>query len=190
VRRLVTFAVAWLLAAVAATTAAWQGVALVTHEVTDERPAALGASDIEAALDDASDTSIMTTSSATASATTSATGAGAGSGSTSTTAGTPGTSGTGPVTTTRPSGSGTTTTTALDAVAETHTYTLIGGTTTLRFSPAGVSQVVSTPNPGFEVKTEPEGGGLRVEFESDSHRSRIDAWWDDGPRVRPREDPR
>jgi hypothetical protein len=160
-RRFVTFTVAWLFAAVAATTAAWQGVALVTDEVTDNRPAALAASDVQERLDAATSPSASVT----------------------TTAGTASSTTTVPATT-APS----TTTTAVPS--ETHTYHLDGGTTTLEFSPAGVREVVSTPNPGFSVKTEPEGDGLRVEFESDSHRSRIDASWDNGPQVRPREDKR
>jgi hypothetical protein len=53
-----------------------------------------------------------------------------------------------------------------------------------------VTQVTSSPNTGFDLKVEPEGTGLRVQFESDSHRSRIDAWWDGGPQFRTREDPR
>lgn len=67
-RRLMTFTVAWLLAAVAATTAAWQGVTLVTHEVTDERPAALAASDVEARLDEGSATTAATSATTTTTA--------------------------------------------------------------------------------------------------------------------------
>ena len=40
----------------------------------------------------------------------------------------------------------------------------------------------ANPNPGYEVRVEPESGGVKVEFRSDDHRSRIDAWWDNGPR--------
>jgi hypothetical protein len=31
---------------------------------------------------------------------------------------------------------------------------------------------------------------VRVEFENDSHRSRIEGWWDGGPQDRVREQPR
>ena len=59
---------------------------------------------------------------------------------------------------------------------------------TLRFSPAGVEVVGATPNEGFSVDSEPEhGNGVKVEFESDAHDSRIDAWWDGGPQVERRE---
>jgi hypothetical protein len=153
-RRFVTFTVAWLFAAVAATTAAWQGVALVTDEVTDNRPAALAASDVQERLDAATGS---TTTTGAAGATTS---------------------------TAAPA---TTTTSAVPS--ESHTYQLIGGTTTIRFSPTEVIATLTSPNPGFSLKkSEPEGTGWRVEFESDDHRSRIDARWDNGPVVTPRED--
>jgi hypothetical protein len=160
VRRLLTFTAAWLFAAVAATTAAWQGVSLVTHEVTDDRPAALAASDVQSKLDDAAATAPAT----------STTGSRATPGSTATT-------------TTPPP-----TTPAVQPVRE--TYQLEGGVVTIQFSPTEVRAVGVTPNQGFSVKkSEPEDGGWRVEFESDSHRSRLDAWWDGGPQFRTREDP-
>jgi hypothetical protein len=88
------------------------------------------------------------------------------------------------------SGDGSTSTTSPgDAAPETRSYTLVGGAVTLRFAPSGVTLVVATPNPGFEVETEPtHGTGIRVELEGDDHRSRIDAWWDGGPQVEPREE--
>ncbi len=59
---------------------------------------------------------------------------------------------------------------------------------TLSFSPGGVDVVGATPNEGFTVDTEPEhGNGVKVEFESDGHESRVDAWWDGGPQVERRE---
>ncbi|MGH9191597.1 MAG: hypothetical protein ACRDZ0_03875 [Acidimicrobiales bacterium] len=94
-------------------------------------------------------------------------------------------------TTIAPPAGGTTTTAAppADASATTQTYRMEGGVVTLRFSPAGVEFVAATPNEGFDVDFEPEhGNGVKVEFESDAHESRIDAWWDDGPQVERRED--
>ena len=59
---------------------------------------------------------------------------------------------------------------------------------TLSFSPAGVDVVGATPNEGFTVDSEAEhGNGVKVEFESDGHESRVDAWWDGGPQVERRE---
>jgi hypothetical protein len=60
----------------------------------------------------------------------------------------------------------------------------------LRFSPSGVTVVWANPNPGFDVSQEPEqGNGVKVEFRSDTHRSRVDGWWDGGPQERIREEP-
>jgi hypothetical protein len=90
-----------------------------------------------------------------------------------------------------PPAGGTTTTAAppADASATTQTYRMEGGVVTLRFSPSGVAVVAASPNEGFDVDSEPEhANGVKVEFESDAHESRIDAWWDGGPQVERRED--
>lgn len=156
-RRSLTFSALWVAAAGLATTAAWQGVGLVTNQVTDQRPPALTAAAVEERLDGGAPT-------ATTSPTVPATSL-------------PTTSTPSP-TTTAPAG-------------ETRTYTSEGGSAALRFTPGGVTVAWSTPNPGFGVDTEPEhGNGVRVEFESDGHRSRIEGWWDGGPRERVREEPR
>jgi hypothetical protein len=92
-------------------------------------------------------------------------------------------------TTTAPDGAPTTTTAPpVDVSATTRTYRMEGGVVTLSFTPAGVDVVGATPNEGFTVDTEPEhGNGVKVEFESDGHESRVDAWWDGGPQVERRE---
>jgi hypothetical protein len=92
-------------------------------------------------------------------------------------------------TTTAPDGApATTTAPPVDASATTRTYRMEGGVVTLSFSPAGVDVVGATPNEGFTVDSEPEhGNGVKVEFESDGHESRVDAWWDGGPQVERRE---
>jgi hypothetical protein len=74
--------------------------------------------------------------------------------------------------------------------SELRTYRLAGGTVTVSFAPEGVSVVQATPRSGFSRDVEPEGAGLKVEFRSDAHRSRLDAWWDDGPQERVQEDAR
>ena len=71
---------------------------------------------------------------------------------------------------------------------QTLTFQLVGGSTAISFSPAGVDVLWASPNPGFEVKIEPESPGTKVEFRSDNHRSRVDAWWADGPRHEIREE--
>lgn len=81
--------------------------------------------------------------------------------------------------------SSTTATTSAAAVPEqyvTKIFTLVGGTTAIRFSPSATKVLWATPDPGYEVRIEPESPGLKVEFRSDGHRSRVDAWWDNGPR--------
>lgn len=129
---------------------AWQGVSVVADQVTDDRPAPLAASEIEAQLAAADPP-------------------------TSTTVAPP------PSSTTAPPISG-------DA-AETRTYNVQGGTAALRFTTAGVTVVFANPAAGFSVAVEPEhGNGVKVEFESDSHESRVDGWWADGPVDRVRED--
>lgn len=74
--------------------------------------------------------------------------------------------------------------------AETRTYNLKGGTAALRFAPGGVEVVFANPAPGYRVEVEPEhGNGVKVEFDSDAHESRVDGWWDGGPVERVREEP-
>lgn len=81
------------------------------------------------------------------------------------------------------------TTTPATQPATVRTYTLVGGTATLRFSPSGVTVQDATPQPGYSVEIEVEHGtGVRVEFRSSDHRSRVDGWWDNGPRDEVSED--
>ncbi|HKA85128.1 MAG TPA: hypothetical protein VKD21_14745 [Acidimicrobiales bacterium] len=92
-------------------------------------------------------------------------------------------------TTNAPDGGTSTTAPPADPSATTRTYRMQGGVVALRFSPAGVEVVGASPADGFTVDVEPEhGNGVKVEFESDAHRSRVDAWWDGGPQVERRED--
>lgn len=68
------------------------------------------------------------------------------------------------------------------AEATVRTFQLTGGTATVRFSPARVEVVSAVPAPWFTAEVDPAGDITRVEFESDDHRSRLDAWWDGRPR--------
>ena len=70
----------------------------------------------------------------------------------------------------------------------TRTYNLVGGSATLRFTPSGVSVVLADPKPGFSADVDDDGGRVRIRFESDSHRSQVEGWWDGGPRDEVRED--
>jgi hypothetical protein len=158
VRRSLLLVALWLATAVGAVVLAWQGVRVVADQVTDDRPPPLAAGEIEAELAEAA-TSTSTPSSTTAPSTV-------------------------VTTTTRSSASP-----PPVAAAETRTYNVRGGTAALRFAAEGVTVVFANPAEGFTVDVEPEhGNGIRVEFESASHESRVDGWWADGPVDRVQED--
>lgn len=180
----------WLLAAAAALAVASWGVALVGSSVTDRRPAPLTASQVDERLDElATSTSSSSTSVPSSpvpgaddeSTSTSTPGAPDGDRSTTSVAPpTATTAGSSPATTPPPAAPSTT-----DAPAETRTYSLEGGTATLRFEPGRVTVVFANPAQGFDVEVEPEHvNGVKVEFESETHRSRVDGWWDGGPQDR------
>lgn len=83
-----------------------------------------------------------------------------------------------------------TTVPASDAPAIVRTYDLVGGTATVRFTADAAEVLGAVPASGFAVDVEPEDDGIRVDFESDDHRSRLRAWWRDGPRRRIEEEAR
>lgn len=80
-----------------------------------------------------------------------------------------------------------TTTTTTAPQTQTLTFHLVGGSTSIAFSPAGATVLWASPNPGFAVDID-HGAESRVEFESDGHKTRIDAWWSGGPQHEIRED--
>jgi hypothetical protein len=174
-RKTLPYLAAWFLAGVVAVGVASAGVSMVGDQVTDSRQAPLSAAQVREEL--AADASATTTTTVPPATTT-----------TSTTAvpppttappvvapGNGSTGGSGP-------GATTPTTAAPSPAATTRTYNLVGGTATLRFSSTGVTVVAAVPNAGFSVtKSSAHDDGARVEFESDEHRSRVDAWWDGGP---------
>ena len=165
-RRTVVLAAIWVVVAIGAMTVAWQGVGVVANQVTDDRPGPLAASEIESRLADDSTT-------------VSGTDPGSGDPVASPTSK--------PVPATTAVAAPPPTTAA--AAAETRTYNLQGGTASLRFSPTGVTVVFANPAPGFAVSVEPEhGNGVQVEFESATHESRVDGWWESGPVDRVREE--
>jgi len=69
-------------------------------------------------------------------------------------------------------------------------FDLIGGQAAIRFSPAEVVLVWATPADGYSSEIEYEDGGVEVKFENGVHESKIEAWWNDGPRsdIRERKD--
>lgn len=201
-RKTALYVAAWFAAGLGAVTLATAGVSMVGRQVTGERPSSLSAQEVRAQLgrDDvepAPSTTLPPTTSTTAAATTvpgAEPGSGPGSGGGPTVSPSPpGASPT--VATTGGDDSGDdiggddrddtpeTTATTSSAPSETRTYSMVGGTATLRFSATGVTVVVASPNAGFSVVQEPtHDSGVRVEFRNDDHRSRVEGWWDDGPR--------
>lgn len=184
-RRTAPYLAAWFAAGVAAVLLASAGVSLVTRHVTSDRPAPLDADQVRQELATAQDRTGTTTTTTTTSP------------SASSTTVSPGSSG-GPVTTVAPNpvagddgpGAGPPPpTTVAGPTATTRTYDLVGGTLTLRYHPDGVQVLVATPRAGFTVKAgTSHSNGVQVEFRSDSHRSRVDGWWDAGPRDEVREE--
>lgn len=167
---------AWLFAGVAAVTAATIGVSMVGEQVTAERPAPLSATQVRDEL--AIDTAPSVTSSMSADEDSSDRAATASGDDASTT--TAPSDHTAPANADHPPAAG--------PVETTRTYSLVGGTAILRFAPTGVTVVTATPNHGYSVDVEQEhGNGVKVEFESDAHESRVDGWWADGPVDRVRE---
>lgn len=75
---------------------------------------------------------------------------------------------------------------------EVRSYALVGGSATLRYEPGRVTVVAAEPAQGFSLEVEGDGTPeVTVEFESESHRSRLRGEWeDDGPEDRIEEDER
>ena len=186
-RRTLPFVAVWFAAGALAAAIATAGVAVVDDQLTSSRPPPLSAQQVRDALADGdrAQSSAGTTSTTAAEGSTTSTTAGPSRSAGDDEVGSGDTGGARPV-------EPTTTTARAPApspAAVTRTYDLVGGTATLRFSPTGVTVVAATPAPGFDVGTgDSHDGGTRVEFESDDHRSRLDAWWDGGPQDEVRED--
>jgi len=182
-RRAIPLAVAWVAAAVIAVAVASWGVALVGRSVTEERPAALASAEVEERLAEVASTAPGSSTSTTLPSTDETITTEVGSDGTVPTTSAPAPTTTVPPATTAPPP------TAAPA-GETRTYTLVGGTASLRFTPSGVRVVFANPAQGFDVEIEPEhGNGVKIEFENDAHESRLDGWWDGGPQDRIEERP-
>lgn len=185
VRRTITYVAVWFAAGVGAVSLGTAAVSMVGNQVTGSRPSPLSADEVRAELSGDSGSTTTTVPGAVPTSTVPPAVTG------STTSPTP----TAPTTTTAaPSGTGgtspaTTTTTRPAPPPETRTYSLVGGTATLRFTASGVTVVVANPNAGYSVEGEStHDNGVRVEFRSEDHRSRVEGWWDGGPRDEVREE--
>ena len=195
VRKTLPYLGAWFIAGLLAVALASVGVSMVTEQVTtNNRPAALGAAEVRdelASIDQ--DGAAEATPSLPEVPPTPPTGAMAPgsspSGSSADRAPAPGDGPSDPSTPTTTIAPVPTTLPAAPTPV-TRTYDLIGGTATLRFTSEGVTIITATPKAGFSVDIEAndDDGDARVEFESDDHLSRLDAWWDGGPQNEVREE--
>jgi hypothetical protein len=64
---------------------------------------------------------------------------------------------------------------------EDRTYQLTGGTVGVRFENGEAHLLWATPNPGFSVESSGSSSNVDVRFRSDSHESRLKAFWNNGP---------
>lgn len=173
-RKTIVYVAAWFAAGLGAVALASAGVAVVGNQVTGSRPSPLSADEVRSEL--AAEATPATAAPDTTTSTT------PGADVTATTAGSPATT---PASrpATSPPATASPPTTNPQVPSEAWTYTLTGGTTTLQFEPSGVTMLVATPNAGYSVEVDPtHDNGIRVEFRSDAHRSRVEGWWDGGPR--------
>ena len=182
-----------MLATAVAVAVAVQGVGFVGREVTDQRPAALSVDEVQAALRDGSGDLDATPTTSSSTTTISAAPESGGGGPSTTVAPAPSGSRT-PAGTSSPGagspsggstsgtgGGGSTPTTASSST--TRTYTLVGGSASIRYEPGNVTVLWATPNSGFEVDVETYAADrVEVQFRSDTHESKVTAWWDSGPR--------
>lgn len=156
----------WLIATVAAMVLASQAVGLVRDQVTDRPsrvPASLAATTSQPHMTTTSRPTMPPAGTAPTSTTTTAVAT-----TTSSTA-PPAASTTVPVATT------------VQSPNDTQTVYLIGGTVTARCTGDDVSWVSYVPNPGFEAEVENPGPGqLEIEFEGNSHKSKLRAECDSG----------
>ena len=67
--------------------------------------------------------------------------------------------------------------------AQTLPFTLTGGTASVSFWANGCVEATASANPDgdYKVTIETQTPGLKVVFRSDTHRSRLNAWWAGGP---------
>jgi hypothetical protein len=65
---------------------------------------------------------------------------------------------------------------------EDRTYQLVGGTVGVHFENGGARLLWATPKPGFRVDSSGSSDQVDVRFRSDDHESRLNAFWDNGPR--------
>jgi cytoskeletal protein RodZ len=73
---------------------------------------------------------------------------------------------------------------------EDRTYQLVGGSVGVHFENGAARLLWATPNTGFSVESSGPGSQVDVRFLSDSHESRLRAFWENGPGQEIEEDDR
>jgi len=197
IRRVLFYGFGWLGAAALAVLLAWQGVARVGTGITDRAPRPLSAEDARAALGAVPGAPAAGVPGPAPAAEPSPGPAPGGDNSgvaTATTTTRPRPAVTPPSTrppvstppSTRPAAPAPSSPAAPAAGSVVRTYNLVGGSATLRFDPSGTVTVVwADPSPGYRVEVDNRSdGGVRIRFDGSSHRSEVEAWWDNGPQDR------
>ena len=167
-------AVIWAVATVVAVAIVWQSLGFVSTRTEDDGTALGGGSTTSVVADPATSA-------------TSATDAGGGDPAATTTPATlpggsiPPATDPGATTSTTAATVSTTLSAGVPADAVDQTFELVGGTAVVRYSSTGVTVLYAVPANGYQAKVEPDEGGMKVEFRSKGHRSRVVVWWDNGP---------
>jgi hypothetical protein len=196
-RRTAALVAAWLAGTVLVVVVGIQAVNLVGDSVTEARPAPLSAAAVNQALTEERGGTPPTTAPTTGT-TRAPTGTTRSTGHpTATTATTrPPTGGTQPPgggpTTTRPTATTATTATtgpAPTGTAEDRTYDLTGGSVGVRFENGTARLLWATPAAGFRAESHGGGDQVDIRFRSDTHESRLRAFWDNGPQAEVEEQP-
>ena len=66
---------------------------------------------------------------------------------------------------------------------EDRTYQLVGGSVGVRFANGKATLLWATPTSGFSVESEGDSSSVDVRFSTDSHESRLKAFWHEGPQA-------
>ncbi len=64
------------------------------------------------------------------------------------------------------------------------TFDLVGGRTAVRFSSVEILVLWMAPADGYTADSHGEDGGMEVEFRNGARRSKLEVWWEDGPRFK------
>lgn len=205
-RRTAALVAAWMAGTVLVVGLGIQAVAVVSDSVTEARPAPLSAAAVRQALAEESGQAPPTTAPGTGTTdaptgTTRTTGRPRSPATTRPTTGGTQAGGPGTTTTTRSIGSPTTTgPTAATAptagtepsptgAAEDRTYDLIGGSVGVRFESGSARLLWATPAAGFRAERHGDSDQVDVRFRSDTHESRLRAFWNNGAQAEVEERP-